>query len=135
MKRYKTCFNGKSCKENNKKANAAYLAQLQQSITQQSKDYEAATAALKTMSPSAAYDLQEAKRKSLMAGIEQSMMLTNQLQIANNAENPGLVVLEKAWPSTSADKPKLWKWLGAAFFASLLFAVFMALVLETFKRK
>lgn len=122
-------------RDNNKKANAAYLEQLQQSIAQQSREYETVTAALKTMPPSAAYDLQEVKRKTLMAGIEQSMTLARQLQIANTAENPGLVTLEKAWPSTTADKPKLWKWLAAAFFASVIFAVFMALILESFKRK
>jgi LPS O-antigen subunit length determinant protein (WzzB/FepE family) len=120
---------------NNKKANMAYLEQLQKNITVQSKKYEALDTELKNMPPSAAFDLKDAERKSLLETIQQQLKLVNQLQTASDADNPGLVVLEDAYPSNTPDKPRFWFWLGAAFLGSTGFAILLAVILESFKKK
>jgi hypothetical protein len=122
-------------RQNNKKANLAYLQQLRKSIAQQSKKYELLGAELKSMSSSPQYDLKEAEQKSLLQNIQQQLTLVNQLETASNAENPGLVVLEDAYPSQKADKPRLAFWLAAAFIGSSLFAILLAIILETYRKK
>jgi uncharacterized protein involved in exopolysaccharide biosynthesis len=68
------------------------------------------------------------QKKSLTTTIEQTTTSIAQLKVAAGGSLTAILVLEKAYPSSIADKPKLSFWIAAAFFCSLFFGVLMAIV-------
>lgn len=123
--------------ENNKTANTAFLKQLEEGIERKSAEYRELRAPLKTDTgyTPAEREIIDTRIKALLSEIEADVRLKEQLKTAIDAGNPSLVVLEKAYPSEQADKPKFWLWLFAAFFGSLFFAILLAVVAESLKRK
>jgi uncharacterized protein involved in exopolysaccharide biosynthesis len=123
--------------ENNKKANAAFLKQLENNIERKSSEYKKLRAPLNTDTgyTPAEREIIDTRIKVLLSEIESDIKMTEQLRTAIDAGNPSLVVLEKAYPSETPDKPKLWLWLFASFFGSLFFALLLAIVAESFKKK
>ena len=56
--------------------------------------------------------------------------LLHEFLLASEARQPSLMILEKAYPSLKADKPKHWLIIVSAFLLSLFFAVMAALVIN-----
>jgi uncharacterized protein involved in exopolysaccharide biosynthesis len=121
--------------ENNKKANTAFLKQLENSIAQKSGEYRKMSAALPGTTNTADRELKETEKKAVLADIESEMKMYSQLKTTNDAGNPALVILEKAYPSDTHDKPRPGIWVAAAFFSSLFFAILLAVLAESFRKK
>lgn len=122
---------------NNKKANASFLKQLEENIERKSDAYKQLRAPLKTDTGDtpAEREIRDTRIKVLLSEIETDIRMKEQLKTAIEAGNPSLIVLEKASPSATADKPKIWLWLMASFLGSLFFALLLAAVAESFKKK
>ncbi len=123
--------------EKNNKANAAFLTQLEHNIAQKTTEYKQLRAPLNTDTGRTPADreINDARAKALLSEMESDFKLKEQLKTALLAGTPSLVVLEKAYPSDTPDKPRTWLWIGASFFASLVFAILLALLAEQFKKR
>lgn len=119
--------------ENNKKANTAFLKQLELSIARKTKQY--LEPAVPGTFSAAERELKELERKNLLSDIESERKTHGQLVNFMEAGNPALVVLEKAYPADLPDKPRPWLWIGASFFASIIFAILLALLAEQLKKR
>lgn len=60
--------------------------------------------------------------------------LLHEFLLASDAKQPSLMILEKAYPSLKADKPKHFIIIVSAFLISLFFAVLAALVINRIKK-
>ena len=60
--------------------------------------------------------------------------LLHEFMLASEAKQPSLMILEKAYPSLKADKPKHFIIIVSAFLISLFFAVLAALVINHIKK-
>ena len=60
--------------------------------------------------------------------------LLHEFMLASEAKQPSLMILEKAYPSLKADKPKHFIIIVSAFLISLFFAVLAALVINRLKK-
>jgi LPS O-antigen subunit length determinant protein (WzzB/FepE family) len=112
----------------NQQVNQTYLTNLEKQLTEKQQQYNTVLASDKNA------DIKEAERKSLLELISQDTKAVSQLKAATYANLPALLVLDKAVPSTVADKPKLSFWLSLSFIGSLLFAIVLVLVIETFRK-
>jgi uncharacterized protein involved in exopolysaccharide biosynthesis len=122
-------------RNNNQQGNNAYLEQLQKNIAGKSEQYKKLSEEINGLPAGAAREIKETEKKALLATLEADMKLNSQLQTTYSASSPGLVVLEKAYPSVTADKPNKWLWIAGAFFASLFLGILLAVLLESFKNK
>ena len=121
--------------ENNKRANTAYLKQLELNITQKSEDYRKISLERLDTASAADRELKETGKKALLADIESELKMKAQLKTTIDAGSPALVILEKAYPSDTPDKPRPWLWIAASFLGSLFFAVLLALLAEGLKKR
>ncbi len=112
----------------NQQVNQSYLTNLEKQLADKQQQYNAVLLSEKNI------DIKEAEKKSLLDLISQDTKTISQLKAATNARLPALLVLDKAVPSTVADKPKLSFWLSLSFIGSLLFAIILVLVIETFRK-
>lgn len=60
--------------------------------------------------------------------------LLHEFSLAAGVNQPSLLILEKAYPSLKADKPKHWLIIASAFLLSLFFGVFAALIINRIKK-
>ena len=74
--------------------------------------------------------LLQVKSQSILQQIQLNEKLANQFKIALSNESQALIVLEKAYPSAKADKPKKLVVMLAALLSSLAFAIIMVLILQ-----
>jgi capsular polysaccharide biosynthesis protein len=115
--------------QNNQEINKAYTAELQNQLTEKYKKLEAIQASTNTA------ELKEVEKKALLSTIEQDYKTIAQLKSSIDTKLPTIISLEKAYPSSIADKPKLSFWLSLAFFGSLIFGILLVLVLEQLRKK
>ena len=112
---------------NNQSINAAYLTTLQQQLLQTKTQLQQ----LETNADAAI--VKDAQRKAYLTAIEKDAYTIAQLQTSINTKVPCLIVLEKAYSSQKADRPKLLYWLLITGIASSLFAI-ACIVLYTYRR-
>ncbi len=106
--------------QQNKSVNQNYVQSLEPQLKAQSNTLDSLQ---NDKSASAAI-----QKKVLATIIEQTTTSISQLNATNNGTVNAILILEKAYPSSIADKPRLSFWIPAAFFSSLAFGVLLALV-------
>ncbi len=75
------------------------------------------------------------QKKALQNTIEQTATNLSLLKTSVNSPIAAILVLEKAYPSLVAEKPKLRFWIPASFFASVLFGILFILILQMCKKQ
>jgi uncharacterized protein involved in exopolysaccharide biosynthesis len=112
----------------NQQVNQTYLTNLEKQLAEKQLQYNAVLASDKNI------DIKDTEKKSLLELIGQDTKAISQLKAATKANLPALLILDKAVPSTVADKPKLSFWLSLSFLLSLFFVIVLVLVIETFRK-
>jgi uncharacterized integral membrane protein/RNase H-fold protein (predicted Holliday junction resolvase) len=113
----------------NQEINNAYATQLQNQLIEKNKSLDTINGT------TASTELKEVEKKALLATIEQDYKTIAQLKSALHTKMPAIITLEKAYPSSIADKPKLAFWLSLAFFGSLIFGILLVFAMEQFRKK
>jgi capsular polysaccharide biosynthesis protein len=112
----------------NQQANNEYLSTLEESIKKQ----ESTIANLDTIKNNT---IKEAQRKVQEEAYLNNATAIEQLKLTMQTNTSSIKILEKAYPSLKADKPKLRFWLVASLLASSIFGVLAILLYESIKRK
>jgi uncharacterized protein involved in exopolysaccharide biosynthesis len=113
-------FANNNLMQQNKTVNNNYLQSLQMELQNQIKTLDS----LNNNNTTVAL----LQKKSLNNTIEQTTTSITQLKTSSSGSLQAILVLEKAYPSTIADKPRLKFWIPAAFFSSTIFGILVALV-------
>jgi capsular polysaccharide biosynthesis protein len=116
-------------KLNNQEINNKYRISLENGLTEKYRQFDS----LNSANPLP--EIKEMQKKTLLTIIEQDTKAIQQLKASLDAQVPGILVLEKAFPAAVAGKPKLVYWLLLSFFSSTIFGIFLAILLERFRKK
>jgi capsular polysaccharide biosynthesis protein len=119
----------KKLNENNQQLNNNYLESLQMQMQEKTKQLDALAVSQKSN------DIKEVEKKAILALIEQDATAIAQLKASTQSNVASIIVIEKAYESAIADKPKLSFWLALSFFSSLLFGIAVIVFLHFVKNK
>jgi len=103
------------------------ITNLKVASSQLAKQYRELTDSAVHINSVADREIAEQKKKQLLDHLAENGKVEQELELAVNGLPPVLYVLEKGFPSVSADKPKFLSSLIIVFFASFVFGVFMVL--------
>lgn len=104
--------------------------QLNQSVKDLKNQYREITDSISHATIVYKKEMLETQRQSALEQLKQFQKSENELKLAIETTPPTLYTIEKAFPSSSADKPLLIPTLFAVFFISLVFAIIASLVFE-----
>jgi capsular polysaccharide biosynthesis protein len=126
---YKTEAMGKALQQ---EAYQTVIDQLRLSIEKKQKSYQQLQDSLNKMDIIAAAPLVKTNN-NLLASIERDEKMLDELNLAMNLKQPSLLVVEKAYPSSKADKPKHLLIIIGSFLSSLFFAVMALVIFNRYK--
>ncbi len=127
---YKTEAIGKELQQ---QAYQSIIDQVQVSIAHKKKNYHQLQDSLNNMDITAAAPLAKTGSE-LLTHIERDEKILDEVNLAMDLRQPTVLVLEKAYPSFKADKPKHIVIIIGAFISSLFFAIIALVLFNRFKQ-
>ncbi len=127
---YKTEAIGKELQQ---QAYQSIIDQVQVSIAHKKKNYHQLQDSLNNMDITAAAPLAKTGSE-LLTHIERDEKILDEVNLAMDLRQPTVLVLEKAYPSFKADKPKHVVIIIGAFISSLFFAIIALVLFNRFKQ-
>ncbi|MEI7472205.1 MAG: Wzz/FepE/Etk N-terminal domain-containing protein [Chitinophagaceae bacterium] len=127
---YKTEAIGKELQQ---QAYQSIIDQVQVSIDHKKKNYHQLQDSLNNMDITAAAPLANTCSE-LLTRIERDEKILDEVNLAMDLRQPTVLILEKAYPSFKADKPKHVVIIISAFISSLFFAIIALVLFNRFKQ-
>lgn len=109
------------------------LQKIREDYAQKQQQYKEVSDSLGRLTGADA-DIAQARKAALLDQLKQDEKMIDQYQLSLNANPQLLLVVERARPALTADKPKILSTLLLAAFGAFIFSVILALFLESRKR-
>ncbi len=113
--------------------NKSIILKINENIIEKSSEFKRIDDSTKSTVDPSAQQLIQIKKNALLEEINQQEKILNQYKLVLKAQQPSLIVIDKAFPNYKHDSPKRLNMLITIMICGVIFSIFLITLLESYK--